>query len=425
MKGVKCFFESDRALGFLLILFAFSIPLSYRLSLYVFGGAIAIWFFSGNWYYNIKNFKLFSGVTFLVVLWLLFVFSLVYTCNIGNGLFDVAQKLSLLLFPLIFLTSKGLIKYKSWILNAFILALLIVAFFLLGRALYYSLTLNGLVFNPVPEDVPWENYFLYFRFTEPYHPTYLSLYFSLGLAILSNRIAECNRFNERFLLWALFVFFSAIIYLSSSKAGMIVAALLLVLSVFWLISRKSRLLATIVVALLGLLVVFFLIRNSRMAYFVNYINGSNNKELSFENEEFENQLRSQATVRTEIWRNIPTIVGSNWLFGVGIGDVKGVLVAGYKKTGVLYAAEAELNAHNQYLETFVGIGIVGLAILLLILGMGFRTSFIQKDMLLFMFLFIILVNFIFESMFERVFGVMFFSFFYCLLYFRGAEELEV
>ena len=424
MKGVKYFFESDRALGFLLILFAFSIPLGYRLSLYVFGGAIAIWFFSGNWFNNYKKLKQFNGVTLLIVLWLLLVFSLIYTSNIENGLFDIAQKLSLLLFPLIFLTSKGLIKYKNWIFNAFLLALFIVALFLLVRALYYSLTLEGFVFNPVPVDVPWENYFLYFRFTEPYHPTYFSLYFSLGLAIISNRIAESLRLKEQFLLSALFLFFSAIIYLSSSKAGMIVAALILVFSVFWVISRKSRLLATITVALLGLLVAFFLVKNSRMAYFINYINGSNNKELSSENKEFENQLRSESTVRIEIWRNIPTIVGSNWLLGVGIGDVKEELVAGYKKTGVSYAAEAELNSHNQYFETFVGLGLVGLTILLLILGMGFRASFIQKDMLLFMFLVIILVNFIFESMFERVFGVMFFSFFYCVLYFRGDEELE-
>jgi len=413
----------DKTLVYLLALFAFSLPLSYNLSIYLLALSTLIWILSGSWLENFRQIKFAKGESFLLILWILILLSLIYSDNIARGISDIIQKISLLVFPLIFLTSKQIQNSKDKLLNSFILGLISVALFVVFRALYFSVDISNLSFNPIPNDVPWENYFLYMRFTAPYHPTYFSLYFSLGIAIIYSKIILEQRLFYKVLQIFVFMLFVVLIYLSSSKAGLVVASILFLLSVFWIIRKKSRIYAYSLVLLMSVLIVLLMINNSRIAYFINYL-GFGNKELSFENKEFENKLSSEATVRIDIWKNIPEIVGKNWLFGVGVGDSKEVLVSGYKKKGVTYAAELKLNAHNQYLETYVGLGFVGLATLLIILFWGFWQAFTFKDILLFMFLVIISVNFLFESIFERIFGVMFFSFFYCLLMIKSKVENE-
>lgn len=412
----------NRAFVFFLILFAFSLPINYRLSIYLLAFSSTAWVLSKNWYYSRRKIFCYSNVIILVLYWCLHLISLVYSDDINRAQSDVIQKMSFLLFPLFFITSKDIIKHKRTLLDAFLLGLIFIATFLFFRAFRNSINLTDFKLNPIPSDTPWENYFLYLRFTDPYHPTYLSLYFSMGLAILVNKYVEISKMLYRFFIIFLFSFFLVIIYLSSSKAGLLVASTIFLLTVFWLIRKRSRLYASILVGVLSTVLVVFISNNSRFAYFINYLGGSKNKEFSFDNKELEKKLSSEATVRIDIWKNIPSIINDDWLFGVGVGDNKSVLVDGYREKGIQYAAEARLNAHNQYFETFVGLGLVGLIILLTIFGVGFWKAFQRKDMLLFMFLLIVSINFLFESMFERVFGVMFFSFFYCLLLLK--EDIE-
>lgn len=412
-----------KVLVYPLALFAFSLPLSYKLSIYLLALSTLIWIISGSWLENFRQIKLAKGESFLLILWILILLSLIYSDNIARGVSDIVQKISLLIFPLIFLTSKHVQNSKDKLLNSFILGLIGVALFVIFRALYFSVDISNLSFNPIPNDVPWENYFLYMRFTAPYHPTYFSLYFSLGIAAIYSKIILEQRLIYKTLQVFVFLLFVVLIYLSSSKAGLIVASILFLLSVFWIIRKKSRIYAYSLVGVMAALILFLMINNSRIAYFINYL-GIGNKELSFENKEFENKLSSEATVRVDIWKNIPEIVGKNWLFGVGVGDSKEVLVAGYKEKGVTYAAELKLNAHNQFLETYVGLGFVGLITLIVILLFGFWQAFTHKDILLFMFLVVVSINFLFESIFERIFGVMFFSFFYCLMMIKRKDVNE-
>lgn len=411
----------DKALVYLLVLFAFTLPLSYKVSIYILALSTLVWILSGSWYENFMQITIAKGETFLLILWILIFLSFLYTDNITKGISDIVQKLSLLIFPLIFLTSKSVQNSKDKLVNSFILGLICIALFVVFRALYFSIDLSSMSFNPTPKDVSWENYFLYTRFTAPYHPTYFSLFFSVGIAIIYSKIILEKRFKYQILQVFVFMLFVVLIYLSSSKAGLIVASILFLLSVFWIIRNKSRIYAYSLVAVFSVLIIFIMINNPRIAYFINYL-GFGNKELSSDNKELQNKLSSEATVRIDIWKNIPEIVGKDWLFGVGVGDSKEVLVAGYKEKGISYAVDLKLNAHNQFLETYVSNGFIGLMVLFIVFFFGYWQAFIRKDILLFMFLVIVSINFLFESMLERILGVMFFSFFYSLLMIRHKTE---
>ena len=53
--------------------------------------------------------------------------------------------------------------------------------------------------------------------------------------------------------------------------------------------------------------------------------------------------------------------------GVGTGDVKDHLLEKYREKQMFNALGLELNAHNQYLQTTLALGIMGLVILMLTL----------------------------------------------------------
>ncbi|HOC36890.1 MAG TPA: O-antigen ligase family protein, partial [Tenuifilaceae bacterium] len=132
---------------------------------------------------------------------------------------------------------------------------------------------------------------------------------------------------------------------------------------------------------------------------------------------------SEDAVRLRIWQTIPSVVGKNWLFGLGIGDVRETLAKAYQEKNMDFALNKRLNAHNQYLETYVGLGLIGLSCLLLILGSALWQSIRRRDMVFFLFMLIILINFMFESVLERFFGVLFFVFFLSIFSMREVDSV--
>jgi O-antigen ligase len=116
-------------------------------------------------------------------------------------------------------------------------------------------------------------------------------------------------------------------------------------------------------------------------------------------------------------------VGKNWLFGLGIGDVRETLAKAYQEKNMDFALNKRFNAHNQYLETYVGLGLIGLSCLLLILGSALWQSIRRRDMVFFLFMLIILINFMFESVLERFFGVLFFVFFLSIFSMREVDSV--
>ena len=408
-----------------LIGLVFVFPISFKIAIYMLFISVLFWLLSGVWYSNIKSILNFKPAVMLIVLWLLLIISLLYTENIDRGVSDIVQKIAFLFIPLILISHWNSIRiFKRKIITAYLISLTLLAVFLIFRALYSSLlsTPNGILFQPNPQSSPWENYFFYFLFTQPNHPTYLSMYYCLGLVFIASIIKNSTQQIYKSFYPLLAFLFLAMVYLSSSKAGIITCFFICIMTLFWVLKKKGRMISGIaVVVIIGTLLAL-LSYNSRIPSFINYFNDKTNDGLTKNEIAFDNKLKSEATVRLEIWSSIPKMVNNRWLFGVGIGDTKQELVSGYEKYGVKYAAEKMLNAHNQYLEIFVGLGIVGLTAFLIALGLGFRQAVHNRDMVLFLFLSIVSVNFLFESVLERFFGIIFFVFFFTFLSLDGSVE---
>lgn len=88
-------------------------------------------------------------------------------------------------------------------------------------------------------------------------------------------------------------------------------------------------------------------------------------------------------------------------------------------------AQKEYNSHQQFLETFVGLGIAGFVILLLVFVCGFIRAYQRSDALLFLFMANLGIHFMLESMLDRFHGIGFLALFYpVLMYTAGVTRMS-
>ncbi len=109
-------------------------------------------------------------------------------------------------------------------------------------------------------------------------------------------------------------------------------------------------------------------------------------------------------------------------FGVGTGNVDEYLHQRLNQYGLKQLVEEDLNPHNQYLQTALEIGLIGLIILLLILLTSIYIAYKNKNVLTVFLVSNVAFNMLFESMLQRQSGILFYTFWISLLLFMLYNE---
>lgn len=328
----------------------------------------------------------------VVLFYLIHITGLLFTEDIHNGFVDLRIKLPLLLFPVIFLfTNKLYSKFSHLIFSAFLFSIIGKIFFLLIRATY---------FYPVTHIYA----FFYSRFSYNVHPSYFSMYVTFALIIVLYLYEKFGQ-NRKHLLFTILIslFLFIINFLLESKTG--IFTFFLIISIYGIVKlyKKYKLLLA---ATLGIIVLLFYaeVRHNPRMFDLFHTKIKNIK----------NSTTASNEVRVLVLKSALKLIQQN-PFGYGTGDVKSVLMSEYQKEGYTGAYENKLNAHNQYLETTIGLGIQGILLLLFILIFALAIAIKRKNYLLYLFIVLVGMNFLTESMLNRQNGVVFFSFFLTLL----------
>jgi O-antigen ligase len=114
------------------------------------------------------------------------------------------------------------------------------------------------------------------------------------------------------------------------------------------------------------------------------------------------------TVRLVVWTISTNMIYEN-PFGVGLGDENDLLMREYYKHGYSGYAERRLNPHQQFLQTGISIGWLGIIVLLALFVSLIIASYRTNDLALYIGAICISVSCLFESMLERQVGVIFLS----------------
>lgn len=406
-----------KAIPYLLLANVFFIPINIKIAIPFISVIAFAWLLSGDWLDIKDKVRGNALIILLASFWGLHVIGLSYTQNMYYGLVDLQHKLSFIVFPIFFLSSSHrILPFKKWFSVVFVLGSVVAGITLLANAFYMStsVVLNQLIFNPVPYDAWWENYFRYDRLSVFHHTSYLAMYFTFSIAILFGFIKQSKSKSNVILNVLGIIFLYVLIILLSSRAGILIGTLTLIIGMIWLFFRKFK---TVI------LIISFVFLTFSAYMFIHYNERFNllneNIEAIVDEEETVENNKPAKDMRIQIWSSIPNIIGNNWVFGFGTGDTKDELISGYKRLGLTNACEKQYNAHNQYLETLLAQGIFGFVLLLILLLFPiYRYYKTGGDFLPIILLGIVILNLLFESMLVRISGVMFFAVFYCLFFFN-------
>lgn len=406
----------DQVFYYGLILVALTLPFSLLANSISIIILVINWLIEGNFKKRLWPLK--SNLIFLsfICFYLLHVLGMLYSDNFANGSFELQKKLSLLVFPLIIATSRSMkTEQITNILRSFLLATLAATIICLGYAIYRT---------DIVATFPTINW-LYFSYRDltmvlNIQHTYLALYVCFSIFFLLHSFAE-NILN-----------FSAI-----KKAGMLFLVLYFIFFLFLLASRAA-IAAFIVVSFLGILYYFTRAKRALMGWTIlaglALFLGILIYQMPFMKERFLLTLGVEQEIvwinqygdgiskpnedRKLIWNAANKIIKENYLAGVGTGDVQDALQRKYKKIGFDFGYESRLNAHNQYLETWIGIGIVGFLSFIICLLVPAIRSYQENNTLYLAFIGLMAISFITECMLCRQQGVVFYAMFNSLFAFH-------
>jgi O-antigen ligase len=192
----------------------------------------------------------------------------------------------------------------------------------------------------------------------------------------------------------------------NSRSGLlilIIAYLWILIDLFFVEKKRISALITLFV----LIVCGFFILNSNFLS-MRYRNAIEN----IAQEKNINHESNSMSQRSFIYSNSWTLVSKNLVFGVGTGDVKSTFESLYEKENVRFSSY--LNAHNQYLQTTIALGMVGLLVLVLVFLFPMIRMLKQKQYFLLIIFLLIGFSYLFESMLERNMGTYFFALIYVL-----------
>lgn len=323
-----------------------------------------------------------------------------FSINKNGALNAIEIKLSFLAFPILIGASNYNELQIKKIVISFVSGCVLVSVIDIFRAFYLYFFQDF-------------NAFFYTEFSYFMHPSYFAMYLVFAQLIIllfyPKWLSHLSNLNIKIGFMTI-VFLSAI-FLCSSKMGLITAFLLLPLT-FGIILYNNGYKKTIAGLLLALVI------GIAMAYKLFPTPFERIKQafkVTSSTETIDKTDAESTAVRILIWKESVKLIENNLVFGTTAGDANDKLVEAYEREGLAGALRKKLNAHNQFLQTFIGIGIIGFILLLLMTVGSLIYGFIKKNYLLSLFSILMIFNFLVESMLQAQAGFIFFAFFFCIL----------
>ena len=394
----------NRALFFLRCYFiligiaVLSIPFTSVLYFFITPLLLIFWIIEGDWKNKWRRMKESQTVIItcsLILFWLINVTGLFYSNDLVRGLMRTYDKLPFLVYPLVFFTldTTCLTKTKLYSLfKGFLCATAIMLLICWGNAFTQFFKTGN------------TSFFYYALFSHFFgHTSYCALIVCIALCIAFHLYINSKK-TYRWLWIILLLFFVVSIYFFQSRSGILALVFILIISLFYYLHAYKKSywygIGGIVIILLFTFTLTKLFP-SRVGYYV--------KKVTIEQLQPEKMLG----LRNSIWQITCKLAMENKMLGIGTG---------YHNESFLTEAEAQIinkhtsfiNAHNQYLQTFLEHGLVGLIILIVAILYSLYYAIKTKNYLLLMLLITICINMFFESMLERNKGIFAFTLFFCL-----------
>lgn len=357
---------------------------------------------------NLSRLRFISLAT-MGLLPLVYLASLLYTSNVDEGKAEVIRKMLLLAYAVTFLVFDWSFLTRKRLLGIlqFMTAALIARF-----ALRLGVSTHNIVSGEMPMSQCVGSFF------DPMHHGYLSMYILLSLAYLvyvALHKEETERPHKILAYSSLIVsiiILTAYLFILQSRSGLL-GLILLTVGVLHVIFFKLRryLLGVVLLSCIAAVVATILLVVPTSQHRLS----DTLAKVAAHDQSDERYIISKASFN---------VVKENMPWGVGVGDRMDELVAEYQRMGAEKQYWRRYNPHNQFVDTLMTTGILGLLVLSVILILPAIDCIRNKNYLFLAFLFIVTLSALFESILERQMGINFFCFLYCLFMVESKNNTE-
>lgn len=403
--------------SFLLLVVLLTIPLSYAIN------SIAIGLFGLTTLFYVKrtDLKIDKNLILLVFLYLLMALSLLWTHDLNNSITALSKELPLLVFPLSFMTfstfdeskKQVLLKYYSFGMVFYLI------FFFVKAVIKFIITRDSSVL------------FYHELVTEDLNAIHVSVYMTVAFFCFYLK-------NTRSKLDSIMVFLFAIfIFLLSSKNIIIIFILLLIIFEFFYCKKLLKQKKVALCLFLAASIFFFFTSNIKERFLVEInsntniiktkvltINKVNNVSVyqAWTQDKFQQSDYFPGTAfRAYQIRIFKEMLEEDSIFYKGYGlNASNFRVIEKGEEHNVFSGDAthdgyqNKNFHNQYVQIFAEIGIIGLLLLLSIVFLNLIRAIRTKDFVHISFAVLIISLFFTESFLSRQRGIVFFTILFCI-----------
>ena len=236
-KGLKPFQLGEYIF---LALFAFFVPISWRIATYamigIFISTILKGIFEDGFKANELQYRNKVVYFIFIAFWIIYAISFLYSDNTVEARVQIGKKLSFLLFPLFFMTSNLSYLTKDRVRT-------VMYCFVSGIMTLFLVNLVWAGYDVIFEGAKMSRFYdpsLLKKGTGYIHHTYLSIYSCLGISFCFYELFSENRLNIKLVNIFSMLMLTLFIILSSSRAGILCVVAIFVVTWFWLIFVKKE-----------------------------------------------------------------------------------------------------------------------------------------------------------------------------------------
>ncbi len=340
--------------AYLLIAFAFVLPVTVAGANILAGVIFIVWLLRGTFKSDWNELKLNTVVLSVLIFYALHIVGLLWTEDLQWGLHILKKETKFLLIPIFMLfVRKEHIKYYIY---GFLVSMSISE--ILSYGVWFELLpefKNATINNPTP-----------FMSHITYNPFLaFAIYLLLNQVIFSNSLTYIQKY-----LYSFFAITMSInMFITGGRAGQVMYLAMLVILLFQYFNTKK--LKAFIVSILVIPFIFQIAYNSSPIF-------KNRVDMAITNiTHYEDNKNTSVGLRLTFAINSFDILKDNLIIGVGTGDFK-IEYAKVNKINtpqVLYTT----NPHNMYIMELVQFGLLGLLVLVSILVNQIRYALKSKD----------------------------------------------
>ncbi len=352
----------------------------------------------------------------LILFYTAYLVGVFFTNNPGQAAIYVENKLSFLIFPLLFFfkgREKVDVKYSYL---GLILGVVIISFV-------------GLLDSYTCYFKPEGNFgcFLASVISPVHHPTYFTVFVLLSMCVAIHGWKQKMPYFSLYWIIPYILFYTFFQGLLLSLSGILFLFILIsCIVIIWIKKKFGNIYFLISILVLPLLCFNIMVSIPQVEGEWGNAKWYADEYLKNPDDFVSKRVYPMSGTETRIVMWTAAINGiSHHPFGVGTGNVDEFLAKELTSLKQVELIKYQYNPHNQFLQTALEIGVFGLLILVLFIAFTIVFAVKQKNWILLIMVTSLLFNSLFESMLQRQSGIVFYSFWICLLVFFTQNEKQI